>query len=197
MKRILIVYGTSYGQTLKIATFIADVLRIQNWSVDLIDTSRPREIHFDTYNAVIAGASVQASGFQRKFQKFMQAHSEELAKKPVAFFSVCLEILETDNPKVQRAERKIATDFFQDVNLIPKLWTIFAGGLPYTKYGWFTRQIMRTISKRAGGDTDTTRDFEYTNWNDVRKFVSEFLISLNELPVTRSVQKPSPLELSL
>ena len=49
-----------------------------------------------------------------------------------------------------------------------------AGALPYTKYGWLKKWIMRRIVAKAGGDTDTTRDYEYTDWNDVREFARAF-----------------------
>src|SRR6266571_2444474 len=39
-------------------------------------------------------------------------------------------------------------------------------------------EIMRRIVAKAGGDTDTTRDFEYTNWTDVRVFAQAFGRSL-------------------
>jgi menaquinone-dependent protoporphyrinogen oxidase len=33
---------------------------------------------------------------------------------------------------------------------------------------------MKRIEAKGGGDTDTTRDFEYTDWDDVRAFGQEF-----------------------
>jgi menaquinone-dependent protoporphyrinogen oxidase len=33
---------------------------------------------------------------------------------------------------------------------------------------------MLRIVRKAGGDTDTSRDYEYTNWTDVRAFADEF-----------------------
>ena len=45
---------------------------------------------------------------------------------------------------------------------------IFAGALRYTQYGLIKRHFMKRISKdRVSADTDTSRDYEYTNWNDV------------------------------
>jgi menaquinone-dependent protoporphyrinogen oxidase len=49
-----------------------------------------------------------------------------------------------------------------------------AGALPYTRYNWLKRWIMRRIVAKAGGDTDTTRDFEYTDWEDLRAFARTF-----------------------
>jgi menaquinone-dependent protoporphyrinogen oxidase len=34
--------------------------------------------------------------------------------------------------------------------------------------------MMRRIVAKAGGDTDTSRDYEYTDWADVRTFAEEF-----------------------
>lgn len=197
MKRILVVYGTTYGQTFKIAAYIADVIRTTTgWSADLIDVNTAGNIQFENYTAVIAGASVQASGFQKNFRKFIRTNSSPLNRMPGAFFSVCLGILQTRDSTVQEAERKIVSDLFDETNWRPGAWTIFAGALHYTRYGWFTRQIMKMIAKRAGGATDTSKDYEYTNWNDVRRFVSDFLFSLETTSVggaamTTAVRSPS------
>jgi menaquinone-dependent protoporphyrinogen IX oxidase len=44
---------------------------------------------------------------------------------------------------------------------------IIAGALLYTKYDFMKRFIMRVITKRAVGDTDTSQDFVYTDWDQV------------------------------
>ena len=49
-----------------------------------------------------------------------------------------------------------------------------AGALPYTRYNWFIRRVMKRIAAKAGGDTDTTRDYEYTDWQDLRSFAEQF-----------------------
>jgi menaquinone-dependent protoporphyrinogen oxidase len=33
---------------------------------------------------------------------------------------------------------------------------------------------MKRIVASAGGDTDTSKDYEYTDWNDVRNFADVF-----------------------
>lgn len=49
-----------------------------------------------------------------------------------------------------------------------------AGALKYTEYDYFKRLIMKMISKKEGGATDTSQDYEYTKWDEVTKFVNEF-----------------------
>ena len=35
------------------------------------------------------------------------------------------------------------------------------------------RLVMRVIAKRAGGDTDTSRDYVYTDWEALERFAGE------------------------
>jgi menaquinone-dependent protoporphyrinogen oxidase len=56
----------------------------------------------------------------------------------------------------------------------PAITKLVAGALLYTRYGWLKRRMMKRIVAKAGGDTDTTRDFEYTDWNDLRDFAEDF-----------------------
>jgi menaquinone-dependent protoporphyrinogen oxidase len=51
---------------------------------------------------------------------------------------------------------------------------LVAGALPYTRYGWLKRAVMKRIVKRAGGSTDVSRDHEYTDWTDLWDFAVAF-----------------------
>ena len=44
-----------------------------------------------------------------------------------------------------------------------------AGRLAYTRYGLLRRFIMKRIARRQGAPTDTSRDYEFTNWDDVAR----------------------------
>ena len=56
---------------------------------------------------------------------------------------------------------------------------IFASTLRYTQYGFIKRHLMKKIPKDMdSADTDASRDYEYTNWNDVRRFAEESLKGL-------------------
>ncbi len=49
-----------------------------------------------------------------------------------------------------------------------------AGALRYSQYGLLKRVVMRRIAGKESGDTDTSRDYEYTNWDDVAMFARQF-----------------------
>ena len=50
---------------------------------------------------------------------------------------------------------------------------MFAGALLYTRYGWVKRHLMRAIARHEGGDVDTSRDHDYTDWDAVEHFAGD------------------------
>jgi len=175
MSRILMVYGTTEGHTRKIAGAIFDELESLGHTIDVYEAGDlPEHIRPENYDAVMAGGSVHGSHFSKELRNWISLNAKALSDKPGAFFSVCLGVLQTSNSAIQEAEKNIVEHFFQETEWYPKTWTIFAGALLYTQYGWFKRQVMRVIASRAGGDTDTSRDYEYTNWEAVRFFAQDF-----------------------
>ena len=68
----------------------------------------------------------------------------------------------------------IAERFFGKTLWRPHEVKVVAGALMYTKYWWWKRLAMRRIVAKAHGDIDTSRDFEYTDWEDLRSFTEQF-----------------------
>jgi menaquinone-dependent protoporphyrinogen oxidase len=183
MAKLLLVYGTVDGQTRKIALAIADELRKLGHEVEATDArSAPSPLG---YQGVVVGAPVHYSGFPAVLRHWVKDHSIELSRKASAFYSVCLGVLQKDDPQAQENERKIVRDFLDWSGWTPQAWTLFAGALLYTRYGWLKRAVMRLVAGWAGGDTDTSRDFEYTDWEDVRKFAREFSSRVEIEPIRR------------
>jgi menaquinone-dependent protoporphyrinogen oxidase len=54
-----------------------------------------------------------------------------------------------------------------------------AGALVYTKYDYFKRLVMKLIADRRGGDTDTSKDHEYTDWAALYRFGEGFVSGLD------------------
>ncbi len=176
MRHILIIFGTTEGQTEKISGTISDELKSEGHEVKLVDSRNIFEegVDLNRYEAVLIGGSVHGSHFQKPLRKWIKQNVDLLSKKRGAFFSVCLGILQKDNEKVQQEERCIVENFLAEVGWKPDFWEIFPGALSYSKYGWLKKRIMRAISKKAGRDTDLNRDYEYTDWQQVRKFARRF-----------------------
>ena len=172
MARILVVYGTTEGHTAKVAGAISETLHRNGAEVDVRAADDPAPAP-DGYDAVIVAASVHAGRYQKSVQKWVRAHAATLSRKPAAFISVCLGVLQHD-AKVQRDLQTIVEQFVASTGWRPSVVKFVAGALPYTKYGWLRRLVMKRIVAKAGGDTDTHRDYEYTDWNDLRHFTADF-----------------------
>jgi menaquinone-dependent protoporphyrinogen oxidase len=91
------------------------------------------------------------------------------------------------NSAAQRQVWEILDRFLDATGWNPDIRKTVAGALPYTRYNWFTRWIMRRIVAKAGGDTDTSRDYEYTDWNQVRQLAHVFARCCGEKEVAPPV----------
>jgi len=173
MFRILVLYGTTEGHTAKVAAAIADTIESSGASCDVFEAG-PRTPGPEGYDGVIVAASVHAGGYQRPVVAWTRRHSGLLNATPGAFVSVCLGVLQKD-PKVERDLQQILGRFLSETGFRPRMTTMVAGALAYSKYSWYVRWIMKRIAAKAGGDTDTSRDYEYTDWNALSRFTVQFV----------------------
>jgi len=179
--KILIVYGTTEGQTRKIAHFMEVILKDGGHDVTVADASETPPSPA-SYDAVIIGASIHIHKYQAAVVHYINHNIDVLTKKPGAFFSVCLAIA-SDLEEEHKEARRITTDFLEHIGWKPLMVTQVAGALKYTQYDFFKRLIMKMIAKKEGRTTDTSRDYEYTDWNAVRQFVKEFVVRVNIHPI--------------
>ena len=171
--KILIIYGTSEGQTRKIARFMEDVLQDENHKVVIADATEEPPTP-DVYDITLIGSSIHMHKYQSSIQHYIAENKDELNKKPSAFFSVCMAVA-SDIDEEHKEAHTIAEKFLDKTGWKPKEISHIAGALKYTKYDYFKRLIMRMIAKKQGGDTDTSQDHEYTDWNAVKAFVLDFV----------------------
>ena len=177
MGSILVVYATREGQTRKVAERIATVLRGSGHVVELVDAERPPPtLRVERYQAVFIGSPVRAKGYLRSVVRFVQEHRSALQQLPTCFFSVGLALLsKVSDGRAQTLE--IVEKFVVETGWRPHQVELVAGALPYSKYNFLVRFVMRRIARKEGGDTDTSRDYEYTDWPGVDRFATAFIES--------------------
>lgn len=183
MKQILIVYGTTDGHTRKIAQVLAEDLRANRCSVDIVDAAGVLwRLSPESYDGVIVAASVHIGDYQKSVARWVRLYAPILNGMPTAFLSVGLAVLQHE-PAPRQEITRIMNRFLARCGWRPAATQLVAGAVPYTRYGWLKRQMMKRIVAKAGGGTDTTRDYEYTNWNELRDFARDFAASVAQQPV--------------
>jgi menaquinone-dependent protoporphyrinogen oxidase len=196
MPRVLIVYGTTEGQTAKICHVLGSMLRAWGMEADVIEAGRARDRGPEDYDGVVVAASVHGGRYQRAVRRWVQAHVGALARTPTAFVSVSLGVLQTDS-EVQKSVLAIEQRFLTETGWHPSITKRVAGALVYTRYNWLKRWVMKQIAAKAGDDTDTRRDYEYTDWTGVRVLAQTFaeLVRKRPSPSSRSTTVDSAQEL--
>jgi len=174
-RNVLILYGSSYGQTAKIAGRLRDQWEREGVKVLLTRGDElPRDLDPERFDAIVIGASVVLSGHQKYVKRWIEEHVALLNRVPSAFFSVSGSA-GSDNAEERDAVRKIMDEFLDEAGWRPRRKAMFAGAIQYTRYNPIVRWVMKRISAKEGRSTDTSRDHEYTDWTAVEAFGEEVL----------------------
>jgi menaquinone-dependent protoporphyrinogen oxidase len=171
MSSILVVYGTGEGQTAKVANYVADGLASRGREATAVDVRDVDALAVRAADAVVVGASIHVGSHQDAVVAFAREHRGTLAGVPSAFFQVSLSSASQDPARRADAERYV-DEFREATGWAPDVVGAFAGALRYSEYGFLKRRLMRKIAADATGDTDASRDYEYTDWTAVDEFVA-------------------------
>ncbi|WP_145587413.1 menaquinone-dependent protoporphyrinogen IX dehydrogenase [Yersinia aldovae] len=169
--KALILYSSRDGQTQAIASYIAKQLSAVA-TCKIQDLSQVGQIDLSQYQQVMIGASVRYGHFNSVLSKFVNKHVEQLNQMPSAFFAVNLTARKPEkrSPQTNAYVRK----FLLSTPWQPTLCTVFAGALRYPRYRWIDRVIIQLIMRMTGGETDTSKEVEYTDWQQVSGFAQDF-----------------------
>ena len=122
--------------------------------------------------------------YPKHLRTFVIRQRSWLNTVPTGFYTVCMAI---HSPRAKEREdaRAYGQRFVATTQWKPTLVETFAGAVKYTQYNVITRYIMKMISKREGGSTDTAHDHEYTDWDAVARFTRQFLESITQREQTQ------------
>ena len=132
--------------------------------------------------------TVHRAAHEREIVEFVKDHLDVLNHMPTAFLSLSLSEAGAEDEKAPPERRaQAASDvkrmidvFLQETGWHPDRIQAAAGALLFTKYNFLLRFVMKRISRQAGGATDTSKDYEYTDWKALYHFVDEFVQAIPE-----------------
>ena len=165
MKKIFI-YSSSNGQSLKICEALN-----KNKESSIIDMDTSKTTKLDNFDQIVIGASVKYGDHNKKVYEFVKKNRVLLEKKKTVFFSVnaTARKSEKNTPKTNPYIIK----FLKKTNWTPDHIGVFAGMIDFPNYNFIEKYIIKLIMWITNGPTDTSKTFEFTNWEDVKKFSEE------------------------
>jgi menaquinone-dependent protoporphyrinogen oxidase len=171
MSKVLIIYATHFGQTRAIAMAIAERLRERGTDPVVLDARYASHLPApEGFDAVVIGSRIELGRHATAIVEYLREHRDALERMPTAFFSVSMAMAP---PNTTADPSGYMAALFAKVGWRPQRARAFAGGLPYRKYNWFLRFVMKRISKSAGHTTDTSKNHEFTDWPAVRAYADE------------------------
>jgi menaquinone-dependent protoporphyrinogen oxidase len=169
MKKKLILYSTTDGQTLKICERIKKMVSSE---IDIVSLDNIKSIELDFYDLIILGASIRYGKHKLEVSNFVLNNKEFLESKKTAFFSVNA-VARKDNKNTPESNPYILK-FLKQTNWKPDYVEVFAGKINYPKYNLIDKYIIRFIMWITKGPTNIKNVYEFTDWAKVDNFASKF-----------------------
>ena len=173
---ILVVYGTTEGQTRKIGERVAARIRENGHQVELRNSAHwQNDFQIDSFDKVIIAGSVHEKRHQRSLEIFVMAGRDKLQSIPVLFLSVSLSAAFKGGLDEAQA---YVDSFTEYTEWKPTRTLLVAGALRYEEYDYFMEQIVQHVVLE-GRDVDQEKegDREFTDWEALMTAVDDFVNS--------------------
>ena len=167
MEKILITYSTVDGQTKRISERLAKLATQSN--VDVLPISN--QINLDIYKTIIMGASIRYGKYRNEVFNFIENNIQTLNIKENAFFSV--NVVARKPEKSSPETNPYLIKFLGKIKWKPKNLGVFAGKIEYPKYKFIDKYAIKFIMWLTKGPTDTSKTYEFTDWNKVEDFARD------------------------
>ena len=170
MARVLIVYGTVEGHTGRIADEMREELIHAGHQVRLLHIRTGTEEMPEDSDSVIVGGPIHMGKHLKPLVEFASTNRLRLDRVKASFFTVCLGALD-DSEEGRQVTAEYVQSFCERTGWTPRHTAVFAGRLAWTQYDFFTRLVMKLITRQKGShDQDVKRDYDYTDYDEVRRF---------------------------
>jgi menaquinone-dependent protoporphyrinogen oxidase len=124
------------------------------------------------YTKLILASRIRYGKHCPRMAQWIVKHKDTLALKETAFVSVSLvarkpeKTTATTNPYVRK--------FLKQTHWNPNSIGIFAGCVDYSKYKWLDKFMIKLIMRITKWPVHATQPIEYTQWDAVTQFATDF-----------------------
>lgn len=168
MAKIIILYSTTDGHTIKICDRIKQSIESQGDEVTVVAIDDAIDGGLDSFDKIVIGASIRYGKHQPKVFQFIEDNLATLEAIPSAFFTV--NVVARKPEKNQPDTNPYLIKFLKQTPWKPDLLGVFAGKINYQMYKFMDRTMIRFIMWITKGPTDPSTNVEFTNWEKVDEF---------------------------
>ncbi|WP_027710329.1 menaquinone-dependent protoporphyrinogen IX dehydrogenase [Zooshikella ganghwensis] len=172
MKPVLLLYYSRDGQTKKIMQFIAQHMSCQLSTCVVALTANGESINIEKYSAVLIAGGVRHGAHPKALTRWIKVHSQQLDAKQTGLISVNLTARKVNRDQID--SNPYLKKWLLELNFRPDMVGVFAGALQYSKYALTDKLLVKLIMKMTNGPTDTSKDYEFTDWSQVTDFSNKF-----------------------
>ena len=165
MARVIMVYSTTDGHTLKICERLREVIEQHGHEVTISELKPGGDVDLGPCDRIVIGASIRYGKHRPEVAEFIEQNLDSLRSKSGAFFSVnaVARKPEKRDPDTNPYVRK----FLQSISWQPAVIGVFGGKIDYPKYGFVDKTMIRFIMWMTKGPTDPNAVVEFTDWDAV------------------------------
>jgi menaquinone-dependent protoporphyrinogen oxidase len=164
----LVVYGTRWGGTVKVAEKIGDALKDEGYSVDVVDAKKSPQ-NLAPYDLIIVGSGIRADKWTNETINFMQKNAQSLRTKKTALFVSCQMADRSEIEVLEKAKKMYLEETAEQFQLKPVAFGFFGGFLDFRKSHGLIVDIMVRVNRKSlrknGLDTCQVRDTR--DWNSI------------------------------
>lgn len=187
--RVFILYSTTEGHTRRLAQFAATRLTELLHEAPVHDAAQSAELGVAGFDAALLLASVHRGRFRRSFTAFARENHDALSGMPSALVSVSLSAAGRE-PSDMAGLRACVERLERDTLWHPVATCHVAGAMPFSRYGFFMKLVMRSIARKRGHLVDTSKDYDLTDYAAFEEFIDRFAASA--LAATREAMAAAP-----
>ena len=157
--------------------------------VDVRNVKDDQVVDWSRYAVVCVAASVHIGRHEPEMTTFARQNRTHLERLDAAFLSVSLSEAGVENPDAPiERRRESAADvarmidkFIENTGWKPEHTLAVAGAPAYSRHNVIVRFLMKLIARQAGA-TDTSRDYEFTDWHSVDRFIGDLVPTTGRQP---------------
>lgn len=180
LPRILIAYASRFGSTSEIAQEIGDILRQEDFDVDLIDLkgNSGNIPKLSDYNGVLVGSGIRMGRWTKEGLNFLKKNRNVLNQKHLGLF---ISSGEAANPETyDQARKKYLDNTLQELDLLNSDVMIEAFGGVFdlsssSNYSFFEKKMLKRIAKSSAGFiVQDGKMNDFRNWQLIREWATAF-----------------------